>query len=301
MSTTPFDPKDLPGLAKKVILITGGTAGVGAATLVTLARHNLAHLLFTGRNGDSAKTSIANVRKFTPDINITFIQCDLANLDSVEAASTNISSQLTHLDVLVCNAGIMAKPAALSSDGYETHFATNHLGHALLARKLIPVLQKSSSPRIVMVTSVAWRGTPPGGIAFDRLKTTQEMPILGRWLRYGQSKLANMLYARELAKKYPDILAFSITPGVVETGLVTDLGKWDKALVYIPNVGRVKTVEQGTHNLLWAIFVDKNEVERGAFYEPVGKKSNMETSASKNPVLGERLWDWTENELERFM
>lgn len=68
------------------------------------------------------------------------------------------------------------------------------------------------------MTSTGWRGTPPGGIVFDRLKTTHEMSLLGRWLRYGQSKLANLLYAREMARRHPSVLSFSITPGVVETG-----------------------------------------------------------------------------------
>ena len=125
--------------------------------------------------------------------------------------------------------------------------------------------------------------------------------MLGRWLRYGQSKLANMLFARELAARYPGVLAFSVTPGVVATGLVTELGMVDKALVYVPNIGRVKTVEEGTLNLLWAIGVPRGEVKPGAFYEPVGRLSKMETKASRDPELGGKLWEWTEAELKQWM
>ncbi|KAK4154417.1 short-chain dehydrogenase TIC 32, chloroplastic [Chaetomidium leptoderma] len=279
-----------------------GTAGVGAGTVVELVRHKPAHILFTGRKAKSAAATIASAKAAAPDVQVTFIEVDLANLASVKAAGDKMAADLPRLDVLVCNAGIMAVPAGLSKDGYEIHFATNHLGHALLTYKLLPLLLhtadlESSDVRIILVTSTAWRGTPPGGIVFDKVKTKQEMAVLGRWLRYGQSKLANMIFARELAARYPKILSFSITPGVVSTGLVTDLGLADRALIYLPNIGKVKTPEEGTHNLLWAIGAPQKDIKRGVFYEPVGRLSTMETKPSKDPELGKKLWDWTETEL----
>jgi NAD(P)-dependent dehydrogenase (short-subunit alcohol dehydrogenase family) len=270
-----------------------------------LTRHKPAHILFTGRKAKSAAATIASAQAAAPDVQVTFVEVDLANLASVKAAGEKIAADLDRLDVLVCNAGIMAVPAGLSKDGYEIHFATNHLGHALLTYKLLPLLSRTadlegSDVRIILVTSTGWRGTPPGGIVFEKLKTTQKMAILGRWLRYGQSKLANMIFARELAARYPKILAFSITPGVVSTGLVTDLGVVDKCLVYLPNIGKMKTPEEGTHNLLWDIGAPQKDVKRGVFYEPVGRLSTMETKPSKDPELGRKLWDWTEAELKQW-
>jgi NAD(P)-dependent dehydrogenase (short-subunit alcohol dehydrogenase family) len=281
-----------------------GTAGVGAETVVELARHSPAHLIFTGRNAKSAESTIARCTSAAPDIRVSFVPCDLADLASVRTAADRLLADTSRLDVVVCCAGIMAKPPALSKDGYELQFATNHLGHALLTLKLLPLIERTAAAgnpaRIVMVTSTGWRGAPRGGIVFDRLRTTQDMP-LGRWLRYGQSKLANMLWARELAARYPSILSFSLTPGVVETGLVTDLGFADKVLVYVPNVGRLLTVQQGAYNLLWAVGAEAGSVKRGAFYEPVGRLSSMENKASRDPTLGGRLWEWTEEQLKPFL
>ncbi|KAK4241903.1 short-chain dehydrogenase TIC 32, chloroplastic, partial [Achaetomium macrosporum] len=297
---------DVPDLTGKVILITGGTAGVGAGTVIELARHNPAHLVFTGRNAKSAEATIASARSAGSDVRVTFVECDLANLASVKTAAEKILASLDRLDVLVCNAGIMAKPAALSKDGYEIHFATNHLGDALLTLKLFPLIERTgklpgADVRIVMITSAAWRGTPPGGIVFDKIKPTQEMAVLGRWLRYGQSKLANMLWARDIAKRYPQILSFSLTPGVVETSLVTDLRLADKLFVYLINIGKVKTQEEGTHNMLWVIGAPRASIKRGAYYEPVGDLSPTETKASKDPGLRDKLWEWTEEELKPFL
>lgn len=269
--------------------------------MIHLAEHNPAHLIFTGRNPESAESTLSRCRAVGPSVPVTFIPCDLADMSSVKsAADTVLNMGLPRIDALVCNAGIMAKPAGLSVDGYEIHFATNHLGHALLTRKLLPLI-RGGGGRVVVVTSAAWRGTNSKGIAFDRLRTPQDMAVLGRWVRYCQSKLANMIYARELAARYPDVLSFSITPGVVSTGLVTDLGPVDKVLVYIPNVGRIKTPEEGTHNLLWAVVAPEESVKRSGYYEPVGVLSTMKSAASKNPELGAKLWDWTEGELQRWL
>jgi len=195
----------------------------------------------------------------------------------------------------------MALPPSLSPDGYELQFATNHLGHALLIKKLLPLMRKTTSPpgRVILVSSTTFRGAPKGGILFDKLKTPQDMRLGGRWLRYSQSKLANLLYARELARRVPEVLAFSITPGVVNTALVREASLLEKAVVYM--TARVQSVEEGAYNLLWAVGVRDGEVERGAFYEPVGVRSRLESEASRDGKLAERLWEWTEGELERWM
>ena len=279
-----------------------GTAGVGSGTVLELAAHSPAHILFTGRNAKAAEAVIAQAPQ---GVKLTFVSCDVSSNTSVLAAADKIlATTPDRLDVLVCCAGIMAKPASVSTDGYEIHFATNQLGHSFLVRKLLPLLEKTaalpdSDVRVIMVTSLAWKGTPTGGIQFDRLRSEQNLPMLGPWLRYGQSKLANLLYARELAARYPSITSFAIHPGVVKTSLVTDLTWSQKMLVFLPNIGQMLTPEQGTYNLLWAITAKKEKIKSGGFYVPVGILSQDKTKASEDLELRKTLWEWTEQQFAK--
>jgi len=166
-----------------------GTTGLGAASVRNLVKHDPLHIYFSGRNASAARELIDEVKKSKPTASLTFVEMDLASLRSVQ---DTIAKCFTHdrLDVLMCSAGIMAVPAALSSDGYEVQFATNHLGHAMVIRQLLPVMlrtaeQPGSDVRLVCLTSDGWRSHPrPQGIVFDKLRTTQE-GFLGSWVRYG--------------------------------------------------------------------------------------------------------------------
>lgn len=118
---------------------------------------------------------------------------------------------------------------------------------------------------MILVTGIGWKGTPPGGIQFDRSRSEKVLPWAS-WLRYGQSQLANLLYARDTKRylgRYPDILSCSIHPGVVKTSLVTGLTFSQKLVVYLPNTGSMLTPEQGTYNLLWAITKKRGTVKSG--------------------------------------
>lgn len=201
----------------------------------------------------------------------------------------------------------MAHPPGLSKDGYEIQFATNHLGHAMLIKELLPTLLKTakqpeSDVRIVLITSTGWRGHPKGGVQFSTLNTTQDFPLLGKWVRYCQSKLANIVYAAELAKRYPGITCLSVHPGVVHTELVGNLNMMDKVLVYVPNIGQMLTPEEGAHSQLYvAAGARKEELVNGGFYMPVGVLSNSKLDkVAKSEKLASDLWEWTEKALDGF-
>ena len=226
MAGVQFNPTTgIPSLAGKVIFVIGGTktltcssgnnptslthttgtAGLGKESILQFAKHQPAHIYFSGRNSKTTDALISEVQAAQPDTQITFLQCDLASLVSVSKAAKQFTSQSPCLDTPLCNAGIMAHLPALTSDGYEIQFGTNHIGHALLIKLLLPTLQRTATQlnadvRIVSNTSVGFKAHPASGIAFEYLRTKQEYPLIGHWIRYGQSKLANILYVEELAR-----------------------------------------------------------------------------------------------------
>jgi NAD(P)-dependent dehydrogenase (short-subunit alcohol dehydrogenase family) len=282
-----------------------GTGGLGAASAIHLAKHNPSHIYLSGRNATSAEKVIKQIHQINPKLAATFIECDLASLTSVKTAAEHFANQHSTLDILMCNAGIMALPPGQTADGYELQFGTNHLGHALLIKKLLPLLEASAnadaSPRIVLLTSMGWRMHPCGGIIFDKLKTEQDMAFGGPWLRYGQSKLANLLYARELAKRFPGITSVSVHPGVVQTGLVNDLRIKEKLFVYATTWWMILQPHEGAFSQTWAATVDKAKIRNGGYYEPVGKwEDGKLNSTARDGALSERLWDWTEEALRGF-
>ncbi|KAK4866737.1 hypothetical protein LT330_007900 [Penicillium expansum] len=304
MPTITYNPDSIPDLSGKVILITGGTGGLGAESARRLAQKSPAHIYISGRKAASADAVIQQIRQSGSKTPVTFLPCDLASLASVKQAAESFLAQESRLDILMCNAGIMATPPGLTADGYEIQFGTNHLGHALLIRKLLPLLQTSAEAadvRIILLTSLGFKMHPGGGIVFDAVRTKQEFSAFGGWIRYGQSKLANLLYARELARRYPTITSISVTPGVVNTGLVENLGRFNRAFVWVTNLGQLMKPEEGAYNQLWASTIAKHTLQNGQFYEPVGVLSNKLDKASQDAALAKRLWDWTEEALQAYL
>jgi NAD(P)-dependent dehydrogenase (short-subunit alcohol dehydrogenase family) len=237
---------------------------------------------------------------------VSFLACDLASLSSVNKAAESFLAQESRLDLLMCNAGIMAVPPGKTKDGYEVQFGTNHLGHALLIQKCLPLLQQTAAVpgadvRVVILTSLGFRMHPPAGIVFSDLMTEQKFSAFGAWIRYGQSKLANLLYARELARRYPSITSVSVHPGVVSTGLVENLGWANRAFVYMTNMGKLMKPEEGAYNQLWASTTPRENLKNGQFYEPVGILSSKLDKVSKDDALAKQLWEWTDKGLADYL
>lgn len=321
-----FNPdNDIPSLVGKVILITGGmpssllrkllqpllltlslgTGGLGRGSVLALVKHNPAHIYFTGRNVQRAQAVIAEAKKAVPDAHLTFLNCDFSSLAATKVGMKDFVHN--RLDVLICNAGVMALPPATSKDGYEIQFATNHLAHALLIKLLLPTMKRTAEVhggdvRVVILTSVAWQYSPKGGVVFKTLKSKQDFGIMGPWRRYSQSKLANIIYAAELARRHPELTSISVHPGVVATDLVSTLGLRDKLMVYGGNGWKLNTEYEGTLNQLWAATAaDKAKLINGAFYMPVGilAQDKLDKAAMSKELAGE-LWEWTDNALREY-
>jgi NAD(P)-dependent dehydrogenase (short-subunit alcohol dehydrogenase family) len=204
------------------------------------------------------------------------------------------------------NAGIMAVPPSTSVDGYEIQFATNQLGHSLLVKLLLPLLQSTaalpdSDVRVINMTSLAYKLAPTQGIDFATLKTSQAtLGLFNKWARYGQSKLAQMLYTDELARRYPEITWVSVHPGIILTGLFEATTFLTRLPVLLMSIGSRVPVEKGHFAQCWAATAPKGRVVSGVYYEPVGVEGKRTTALATDRELAGRLWEWTQGELEEW-
>lgn len=297
-----FDPeKDIPSLVGKVILVTGGNAGLGKQSVLEFSRHKPKQIWLASRSLEKAKAAADEIKQQVPDAPITLLELDLGSFDSVKKASMRVLSESDRLDILMLNAGIMAVPPGLTKDGYEIQFGTNHMGHALLTKLLLPILETTAKSntgadvRIVSMTSYGHTYAPKGGCRLDTAKTTAES--LGAYGCYYQSKLANVLWIRQLAKLYPQFTVAAIHPGVVRTQLMDGATATPAVVRVLVKVGNkfLKSVEQGARNQLWASV--SNGVKSGEYYEPVGI-GGLASDDGKDDGLAKKLWDWTEEELK---
>lgn len=309
-----FKPeRDIPNLSGKVIFVTGASDGLGKESARQFARHG-ATVYIGARNKAKTATAISDIKASIkaegkndkPEPDLRFIELDLASLDSVAKAAHAFQSESSRLDILMNNGGIMATPEGLTKDGYEIQFGTNHVGHALLTKLLLPLLDKTQrggpggDVRIINVTSVAqeWFG-PPNGLILEDAKS--EMDNIGPWQRYGHSKIANVYFTKALAKRYPHIRSIAVHPGGTKTSLSKGVQPTQTAVVQaVMNVVKKFTfadVAEGARNQLWAS--TSPDAKGGLVYYPVAKE-HKERPILKDEKLADKLWDWTDNELSRF-
>ncbi|KAL5050632.1 hypothetical protein BDW71DRAFT_215878 [Aspergillus fruticulosus] len=305
----PFNPtEDIPSLHGKVVLVTGGTNGLGKQSILEYSKHNPALIWLAARNPAKAQAAIEEIESQLPRpiaTNIKLLELDLSSFESVKKAASIVLAKCQRLDILMLNAGIMAVPPGLTANGHEVQFGTNYLGHVLLAMLLMPLLEKTataiprSDVRIILVSSHGHMYAPkPQGIRYQTLRANGHS--LGPYERYGQSKLAMIVWAKEAARRYPRITVVSVHPGVVRTNLMdnaTGSPCWVRVLGKVASKV-VTSVEQGVRNQLWAsVSVD---VVSGCYYEPVGI-GGLETEIAKDRNLARELWEWTEREIREHL
>ncbi|KAF7547707.1 hypothetical protein G7Z17_g7535 [Cylindrodendrum hubeiense] len=297
-----FNPeKDIPSLLGKVILVTGGNGGLGRQSVLEFARHKPKQIWLASRSLEKARIAADEIKQQVPEAPIKLLELDLGSFDSIKKASQKVLSESDRLDILMLNAGIMAVPPGLTKDGYEIQFGTNHMGHALLTKLLLPILEKTAENdtqadvRIVALSSYGHTYALRGGCHFDTTKTTADS--LGAYGRYYQSKLANVLWVRQLAKLYPQFTVAAIHPGVVRTQLMEGATASPTIVRVLARVGNMllTPVEKGAKNQVWASVA--KDVKSGEYYEPVGV-GGLASDDGKDDGLAKKLWDWTEEELK---
>lgn len=184
-----------------IVAITGATAsGLGAQTAVYLAAAAPAAIILLGRTESKSLSVVDEIKKVSPTTTILFVTLDLSNFASIRSAATWLleDDSITHIDCLINNAGIMAPPFALTSEGIESQFGSNHVGHFLLTNLLMPkILAARGGARIVNVTS---SGYALGEVRFDDWNFDEGRKY-EKWSGYGQSKTANILFTTELVRR----------------------------------------------------------------------------------------------------
>ena len=208
--------ENVPDLNGRVAIVTGANSGLGLETTRVLARKG-AQVVLAVRNAAKGDAAAAEIRADTPEANLRVMPLDLASLESIHRFAQAFLAAYDRLDMLVNNAGVMAIPRRKTADGFEMQFGTNHLGHFALTGLLMPRVLATHDARVVTVSSGAHQF---GRIRFDDLNGERSY---GKWSSYGQSKLANLLFAYELQRKLAaagsGAISVAAHPGFANTNL----------------------------------------------------------------------------------
>ncbi|RLV57558.1 SDR family NAD(P)-dependent oxidoreductase [Aeromicrobium phragmitis] len=217
MSDT-WTTEDIGDLRGRTAVITGVTGGLGAATALGLARRG-AGLIVTARDLTKAQDAVDRLRREAPDAQIEVVRLDLADLTQTTAAATELAGSVERVDILVNNAGIMIPPFSRTKDGFELQMGTNHLGHFAWTAGLWPALRHGA--RVVTVSSLAHASARR--LDLRVLTAGSSPPRYRRWQAYGESKLANLLFALELDRRTKAaglaVTSVAAHPGYASTNL----------------------------------------------------------------------------------
>ncbi|WP_158840507.1 oxidoreductase [Saccharothrix deserti] len=294
-----WDSADIPDQSGRTALVTGANSGLGLRTAEVLAGKG-ARVLLACRSAERGQRALERV--LATGGNAELVSLDLADLSSVRTAADTVRERTGDaLDVLVNNAGVMAVPLGRTADGFERQFGTNHLGHAALTWLLMPALRTRPGARVVTVSSLAHQA---GRI--DLADPNFEVRRYTAWGAYGQSKLANLLFARELDRRTRtagvDVTSVAAHPGLTSTELSATMARAQGN----PLLGlgaRVtdffsQSVETGVLPQLYA--ATSPDVRAGAYYGPDGFREMRghpapaaSSTAAQDELAASRLWDLT--------
>lgn len=259
---------DIPDQSGRVAVVTGANSGLGLVTTRALASKG-AHVVMACRNTEKAESAKAVVIHEHPGSSLEVSELDLASQASIRAFALRVGGEHGRIDLLFNNAGVMAPPRSETADGFELQFGTNHLGHFALTGLLLPRLRAAPAPRIVTTTSF---GRYTGKLDFDDLNRRDSY---SRYDAYGQSKLANLMFAVELQERFEgaglDALALGAHPGFCHTNLQRETIRASGSLVegttyrfllasaQSPQMGALPQLRAGTDPA----------AKRGQFYVPI--------------------------------
>ena len=273
------------GLKGKTVVITGGNTGIGKETAVDLAKRG-ARVIIGCRNVEKGTAALKEIQERSGSKDVFLLKIDLASLDSVRKFADKILNSEPRLDILINNAGVMACDYQKTEDGFEMQFGTNHLGHFLLTMLLLDLIKKSAPSRIINVSSLG-HSMGSGKINFDDIHWEK---TYSAWPAYYNSKLANVLFTRELSKRLEGshVTANSLHPGAVRT----ELGRhtiYSSAIFYPIIWYTCKTPEQGAQTTIYCAVAEEMEGVSGKYLADCAIKEP--SKGAQDDDAARKLWD----------
>jgi retinol dehydrogenase 14 len=267
----------------KVCLITGANAGIGKQTALGLARMHPT-VVMVCRDGERGFTSQQEIKQQSGNDSIELMICDLASQNSIRRLASDFKERHDRLDVLINNAGVLLREHSLNEDGIENTFATNHLGYFLLTNLLLDVLKKSAPARIVNVASTAHKY---GKLNIGEWVTGADY---GAFSAYANSKLANVLFTYELARRIEGtgVTANCLHPGGVGTNLFRGLPGFLQSLIRLVTI----SPERGARTSIYLASSPDVEGVSGKYF--ARRKQENSSAASRNEEAARRLWEVSE-------
>jgi retinol dehydrogenase-12 len=265
----------------KTIVITGANTGIGRATAEGLADAET-KLVLAGRSLERTQPVIDACR--ARGCEVEFVELDLTDLAQTRGAAKRVLAHSERIDVLINNAGV-AGVHGVTKNGFELHLGVNHLGHFAWTMALLPRLRENHS-RVITVASEAHRGVKRlDFVAFERATGSK----LG-WTEYCESKLCNILFASELARRYSELTCVSLHPGVIASDLWRHVPKWLKLFTVF-----MKSNNDGARTSIFC--ATSGTLTNGAYYDK--SKPRTPNRAARNATLARELWTRSESLIRR--
>lgn len=267
----------------KTVLITGATSGIGLEASVALARLG-ARMVLVGRDPARTEAAVADVKSRGGGKDVSHLLCDFSSQVAIRKLAETVHARLDRLDVLINNAGAVNKSRRLTTDGIETTFAVNHLGYFLLTNLLLDLLIRSAPARIVTVASIGHR---KGTLDFDDLGFERGYTTMRAYTR---SKLANVLFANELARRLAGtgVTSSSLHPGSVATNIWSGAPLWAKPIIRLLMRPSFISPEEGSRTIVQLAADPGLEGVTGKYFENL--KPVAPAPLAQDEALAKRLW-----------
>ncbi|XP_066538802.1 retinol dehydrogenase 12, like [Hoplias malabaricus] len=267
----------------KTVMITGANTGIGKETAIDLAKRG-ARVIMACRDMEKADTALKEVIKASENQNVVIKKLDLSDCKSIREFAQTINSEERQVNILINNAGVMVCPYGKTADGFEMQIGVNHMGHFLLTFLLLDLIKRSAPARIINVSSMAHKW---GNINLEDINSEKSYD---KSKAYSQSKLANVLFTRSLARKLEGsgVTAYALHPGVVQTDLWRHLNWPQQAAIRLIKPFTKSSV-QGAQTTIYCAVAPELEKESGKYYSDCAPTSC--SSAAMDDEMAQRLWD----------